>query len=152
MTGTAATPKHTPAYHADCCALQTHSTLIKRTSAVTTTVLGEIKIVGLLVLSAVLLGELKCATVVCSAGLVQTLPGGGPCCNHFSLPRSALCRGEQAADLQNGSGLHHGAGGCCTLRTDGGACSAQAGWSSPAYWGASVCTQLHVTSAVWMHL
>ncbi len=37
--------------------LQTHSTLIKRTSAVTTTVLGEIKIVGLLVLSAILLGE-----------------------------------------------------------------------------------------------
>lgn len=40
-------------------ALQTHSTLIKRTSAVTTTVLGEIKIVGLLVLSAILLGKLE---------------------------------------------------------------------------------------------
>ncbi len=34
-----------------------HSLMIKRTSAVTTTVLGEVKIVGLLVLSALLLGE-----------------------------------------------------------------------------------------------
>lgn len=34
----------------------THSTLIKRTSAVTTTVLGEIKIIGLLILSTILLG------------------------------------------------------------------------------------------------
>jgi drug/metabolite transporter (DMT)-like permease len=34
-----------------------HSTMIKRTSAVTTTVLGELKIIGLLVLSALLLGE-----------------------------------------------------------------------------------------------
>jgi drug/metabolite transporter (DMT)-like permease len=34
-----------------------HSAMIKRTSAVTTTVLGELKIVGLLVLSALLLGE-----------------------------------------------------------------------------------------------
>lgn len=34
-----------------------HYLMIQRTSAVTTTVLGEIKIVGLLMLSAVLLGE-----------------------------------------------------------------------------------------------
>ena len=33
-----------------------HSLMIKKTSAVTTTVLGEIKIVGLLLLSAMLLG------------------------------------------------------------------------------------------------
>lgn len=34
-----------------------HYLMIQRTSAVTTTVLGEIKIVGLLLLSALLLGE-----------------------------------------------------------------------------------------------
>lgn len=34
-----------------------HSLMIQKTSAVTTTVLGEIKIVGLLLLSALLLGE-----------------------------------------------------------------------------------------------
>lgn len=93
VTSTTATPRHTPACFTHCCPLQTHSTLIKRTSAVTTTVLGEIKIVGLLVLSAVLLGELKCATVGCSAGLVLTRSVGGPSCSRFSLPRSA-CAGE----------------------------------------------------------
>ena len=44
-------------------AAQVHSLMIKRTSAVTTTVLGEVKIVGLLVLSAMLLGEGKEFTV-----------------------------------------------------------------------------------------
>lgn len=34
-----------------------HSMMIQKTSAVTTTVLGEVKIIGLLILSAVLLGE-----------------------------------------------------------------------------------------------
>ena len=34
-----------------------HSLMIKKTSAVTTTVLGEVKIVGLLVLSAMFLGK-----------------------------------------------------------------------------------------------
>lgn len=34
-----------------------HSLLIKRTSAVTVTVLGEVKVVGLLVLSAIVLGK-----------------------------------------------------------------------------------------------
>jgi hypothetical protein len=34
-----------------------HSAMIKRTSAVTTTVIGEVKIVGLMLLSALLLGE-----------------------------------------------------------------------------------------------
>ena len=36
-----------------------HSMVIHRTSAVTTTVIGQIKIVALIVLSAVLLGESK---------------------------------------------------------------------------------------------
>lgn len=41
------------------CYNMVHSLMIKRTSAVSTTVIGEIKIVALLVLSAVLLGESK---------------------------------------------------------------------------------------------
>lgn len=41
------------------CYNMVHSLMIKRTSAVTTTVLGEVKIVGLLMLSALLLGEGK---------------------------------------------------------------------------------------------
>lgn len=38
------------------CYNMVHSLMIKHTSAVTTTVLGEVKIVGLLMLSAMLLG------------------------------------------------------------------------------------------------
>lgn len=34
-----------------------HSLMIQKTSAVTTTVLGEVKIIGLLLLSAILLGK-----------------------------------------------------------------------------------------------
>lgn len=34
-----------------------HAAMIKRTSAVTVTVLGEVKVVGLLILSAILLGK-----------------------------------------------------------------------------------------------
>ena len=45
--------------------------MIKKTSAVTTTVLGEVKIVGLLLLSAMLLGALlpalRCAVLHCFA-------------------------------------------------------------------------------------
>jgi drug/metabolite transporter (DMT)-like permease len=40
----------------------THATMIKRLSAVTTTVVGEVKIVGLLLLSALLLGEARAFT------------------------------------------------------------------------------------------
>jgi hypothetical protein len=49
--------------------------MIKKTSAVTTTVLGEIKIVGLLVLSALLLGEGKefTATMTVSSAVGITL-------------------------------------------------------------------------------
>ena len=39
-----------------------HSLMIQKTSAVTTTVLGEVKIVGLLLLSALLLGKHAVAT------------------------------------------------------------------------------------------
>lgn len=69
--------------------LQTHSTLIKRTSAVTTTVLGEIKIVGLLVLSAILLGEASFAWQTASwcmhvhVGMQAGVPSELLCC----LPR-----------------------------------------------------------------
>ncbi len=49
--------------------------LIKQTSAVTTTVLGEIKIVGLMVLSALLLGEGKQFTVKMTVGCVLASVG-----------------------------------------------------------------------------
>ena len=47
-----------------------HSLMIQKTSAVTTTVLGEVKIVGLLLLSALLLGKafLACAADDCTIG------------------------------------------------------------------------------------
>lgn len=46
-----------------------HYLMIQRTSAVTTTVLGEIKIVGLLLLSALLLGVLPADTISRSSAL-----------------------------------------------------------------------------------
>ena len=49
--------------------MQVHSLMIKKTSAVTTTVLGEVKIVGLLILSAMLLGE-RGGSRRCQAGMV----------------------------------------------------------------------------------
>ncbi|PSC74164.1 sugar phosphate phosphate translocator [Micractinium conductrix] len=52
-----------------------HSLMIKKTSAVTTTVLGEVKIVGLLVLSAMLLGEGKEFTMKMTAGVVLAITG-----------------------------------------------------------------------------
>lgn len=52
-----------------------HSLMIKKTSAVTTTVLGEVKIVGLLVLSAFLLGEGKEFTFKMTVGVVAALAG-----------------------------------------------------------------------------
>lgn len=52
-----------------------HSLMIKKTSAVTTTVLGEVKIVGLLVLSAMFLGEGKEFTVKMSIGCALAMIG-----------------------------------------------------------------------------
>lgn len=52
-----------------------HSLMIKKTSAVTTTVLGEVKIVGLLVLSAMLLGEGKEFTMKMTLGVVLAMTG-----------------------------------------------------------------------------
>jgi len=52
-----------------------HSLMIKKTSAVTTTVLGEIKIVGLLVLSALLLGESKEFTFKMTIGCAMAMSG-----------------------------------------------------------------------------
>lgn len=48
--------------------VQVHSYLIKQTSAVMSTVLGEIKILALLILSAMLLGEDKEFTVHMTLG------------------------------------------------------------------------------------
>ncbi|KAL0043848.1 hypothetical protein WJX82_006835 [Trebouxia sp. C0006] len=52
-----------------------HSLMIQKTSAVTTTVLGEVKIVGLLLLSALLLGEDKTFTVKMTVGVTLALIG-----------------------------------------------------------------------------
>ncbi|PSC73348.1 Drug Metabolite transporter superfamily [Micractinium conductrix] len=52
-----------------------HNKLIETTSAVTTTVLGEVKIVGLLVLSSLLLGEGKEFTPTMTAGCASALLG-----------------------------------------------------------------------------
>lgn len=52
-----------------------HALVIKRTSAVTTTVIGEVKIVALLVLSAFLLGEGKDFTAKMLVGCVMAMTG-----------------------------------------------------------------------------
>ena len=52
-----------------------HATIIKKTSATTSTVLGEIKIVGLLILSAFLLGESKEFTLKMACGCALALIG-----------------------------------------------------------------------------
>lgn len=62
---------------------QVHSLMIKKTSAVTTTVLGEVKIVGLLLLSAMLLGEGKEFTLKMTVGCLLAMGG-------FALYRCAL--------------------------------------------------------------
>ncbi|KAL0040726.1 hypothetical protein WJX79_003172 [Trebouxia sp. C0005] len=52
-----------------------HSLMIQKTSAVTTTVLGEVKIVGLLLLSALLLGEKKAFTGKMTVGVTLAMIG-----------------------------------------------------------------------------
>lgn len=52
-----------------------HYLMIQMTSAVTTTVLGEVKIIGLLVLSVLLLGESSIFTTRMTAGVVLALAG-----------------------------------------------------------------------------
>jgi hypothetical protein len=52
-----------------------HALVIKRTSAVTTTVIGEIKIVGLLIFSAMLLGEGKDFTAKMLLGCMMAMTG-----------------------------------------------------------------------------
>lgn len=52
-----------------------HSLMIKRSSAVTTTVLGEIKIVGLLILSALILDEGKEFTPKMLVGCLLAMAG-----------------------------------------------------------------------------
>lgn len=59
-----------------------HSLMIKKTSAVTTTVLGELKIVGLLVLSALLLGEGKEFTMKMTLGCILAMVGFGMFSHH----------------------------------------------------------------------
>jgi hypothetical protein len=75
--------------------------MIQKTSAVTTTVLGEVKIVGLLVLSAMLLGEGKEFTVKMTVGCLLAMGGfalyrcgasthcGAPACTR-ALPASSF--------------------------------------------------------------
>ena len=50
-----------------------HSLMIQRTSAVTTTVLGEIKIVGLMLASYLILGKWPSTTSACSASAQPAL-------------------------------------------------------------------------------
>lgn len=52
-----------------------HALVIKRTSAVTTTVIGEVKIVALLILSSLLLGEGKDLTAKMLVGFVMAMTG-----------------------------------------------------------------------------
>ena len=54
-----------------------HSVMIQQTSAVTTTVIGQAKIVGLLILSALLLGKCSASNLAClvlSRALLATRP------------------------------------------------------------------------------
>lgn len=59
------------------CYNMTHALMIKKLSAVTTTVVGEIKIVGLLILSAFLLGEGKEFTFKMTVGCTMAMVGFG---------------------------------------------------------------------------
>lgn len=87
-----------------------HSLMIKKTSAVTTTVLGELKIVGLLVLSALLLGECRLPGGVWRTSLLRraveqsawhlelqqqrALPGSGPLPRLATRPRCAALQAK----------------------------------------------------------
>jgi drug/metabolite transporter (DMT)-like permease len=78
-----------------------HSLMIQQTSAVTTTVLGEVKIVGLMVLSYALLGESKAFTPTMTAGCL-TAVGGFCLYSHFKLVAAGGGSGSGAtgADVQ----------------------------------------------------
>ena len=80
-----------------------HSLMIQKTSAVTTTVLGEVKIVGLLLLSALLLGQpntlymlLTSSCPVSAQAALSTL-GEDPGHVHASIPLGSGCSGEKKA-------------------------------------------------------
>jgi drug/metabolite transporter (DMT)-like permease len=75
-----------------------HSLMIQQTSAVTTTVLGEVKIVGLMVLSYVLLGEKKAFTLKMTVGCATAIAGF---CM-YSHAKLAAAGGAPAADVQLG--------------------------------------------------
>ena len=68
-----------------------HYLMIQMTSAVTTTVLGEVKIVGLLILSVLLLGKphLNKSTCSCAAHFISAKPASG-IRTMFSLPCDPL--------------------------------------------------------------
>ena len=86
-----------------------HSLMIQKTSAVTTTVLGEVKIVGLLLLSALLLGQpntlYMLLTSSCPVSAQAALSGlGEECmpvkdvlCYHANVPLGSGCSGEKKA-------------------------------------------------------
>ena len=76
-----------------------HSLMIQQTSAVTTTVLGEVKIVGLMVLSATLLGEKKAFTPNMTVGTLVAVAGF--CAySHAKLAASKTPVGGTGADVQ----------------------------------------------------
>ena len=77
-----------------------HSLMIQRTSAVTTTVLGEAKIVGLLLLSYVILGEKKAFSLKMTVGCLTAIFG-------FCLYSHA----KLAAATSAAAGSNGGAGG-----------------------------------------
>ena len=83
-----------------------HYLMIQMTSAVTTTVLGEVKIVGLLILSVLLLGKphLNESTCSCAAHFISAKPASGirtmsclpcdPLTSAIRLSRFALAMGH----------------------------------------------------------
>ncbi|KAL0054475.1 hypothetical protein WJX82_009428 [Trebouxia sp. C0006] len=75
-----------------------HAAMIKRTSAVTVTVLGEVKVVGLLILSAILLDEKKILTVKMSIGISLAMLGFGMY-SHTKIEKI-----QQQAELYGGPG------------------------------------------------
>jgi drug/metabolite transporter (DMT)-like permease len=79
-----------------------HSLMIQRTSAVTTTVLGEAKIVGLLLLSYVILGEKKAFSVKMTVGCLTAIFGF--CLYSHAKLAAATSSSSGGSGSGNGSG------------------------------------------------
>ena len=86
-----------------------HSLMIQRTSAVTTTVLGEAKIVGLLLLSYVILGEKKAFSVKMTVGCLTAIFGF--CLySHAKLAAATASSSSKAAEVSASAGGGGGGG------------------------------------------